>query len=168
MAKKPIVKLSPPWDGYMSMLASFFKGDNRIRVGECAKGVGTIEVFDTKMYVALGQVLRTKLRFGNVKLEIRLVPANGIKTAMKGEMTDLAALKYVLSKNPAFAKIISRKTAMGNFVYVLFKPEVLLWYNDNLASPYKQSATVYEQAALTVFVDRLGVSYATEPARGAK
>lgn len=127
MAKKPIVKLSTPWDEYMSILASFFKGDNRVRVGICdRKRVATIEVFDTKMYVALGQVLRTKLRFGNVKLEIRLVPANGLK-AYKGEMTDLAALKYVLSKNPAFAKIISRKMAMGNFVYVLFKPEVLLW-----------------------------------------
>lgn len=167
MAKKPIVKVSPPWDGYMSMLASFFKGDKRIRVGECAKGVGTIEVFDTKMYAALDQVLRTKLRFGNVKLEIRLVPANGLK-AYKGEMNDLAALKVVLSKNPAFHKIISRKTEVGNFVFVMFKPVVLMWYNDNLGSPYKQTTSVYELAAQTVFKDKIGVSYATEPARGAK
>lgn len=169
MAKKgDKVKLSPPWDGHMSMLASFFKGDGRVRVGGGTdKGVGTIEVFDAKMYAALARVLRKNLRFGNVRLAIRLVPADGVNRA-KGEMTDIAALKVVLSKNPAFHKIVSRKTQVGNFVYVMFKPVVLMWYNDNFGSPYKQTASVYEIAAQKVFRDELGVSYATEPDRKAK
>ena len=160
------LKLSPPWDGHMNMLASFFKGDDRVRVGGGTNNrVGTIEVFDTKMYAALEQVLRKRLRFGNVTLTINLVPANGMKKP-KGEMTDLAALKYVLSKNPAFAKFITRKTELGASVYCLFRPVVLMWYNDNLCSPWKQSASVYELEAQTVFKDEIGVSYATEPPRG--
>mgnify|MGYP003321061786 CR=1 FL=1 len=162
--KSENVKLSPPWDGYMNMLASFFKGDKRVRVGGCDdKRVGTIEVFDTKMYCALEQVLNKKIRFGNVTLRIRIVPANDLK-AFKNTMTDLAALKVVLSGNPAFAKFITRKTEVGNAVFCMFKPVVLMWYNDNLGSPYKQTASVYELAAQTVFKG-CGASYATEPVR---
>lgn len=165
--KSEKVRLSPPWDGHMSKLASFFKGDDRVRVGTCGMGyVANIEVFDTKMYSALEQVLNKRIRFGNVVLKINLVPANGVK-AFKGEMTDLAALKVVLKDNPAFAKIVSRKTELGNNVFVLFKPVVLMWYNDNLASPYKQSTSVYELEAQIVFKD-LGVSYSTEPQKGIK
>ena len=34
---KKEIKLSPPWDGHMSMLASFFAGDKRVRVGYVGK-----------------------------------------------------------------------------------------------------------------------------------
>lgn len=164
MNKEKEIKLSPPWDGYMHMLASFFKGDGRVIVGACDdKRVGTIEVFDTKMYCALEQVLNKRIRFGNVVLKIRIVPANGLK-AFKNTMTDLAALKVVLSKNPAFAKFITRKTPVGNMVFCMFKPVVLMFYNDNLASPYKKTTAVYEAAAFHVFKD-CGVSYATEPVK---
>lgn len=170
MAKKnETVKMSPPWDGYMNMLASFFRGDDRIRVG-CGtdKRVGTVAVFDSKMYAALEQVLKTRVRFGNVVLRINIVPADGLK-AFKGEMTDLEALRCVLSKNPAFAKFVSRKTELGNFVYCMFKPVVLMWHNDNPASPYKQTASVYETAALEVFKSaKIGISYATEPVKCCK
>lgn len=165
------LKMSPPWDGYMNMLASFFKGDTRVRVGSCdGRRVGTIEVFDGDMYQALEQVLNKKLRFGNVVLRIDIVPANCLRgkgdvlNIKERDYTDLAALKVVLSKNPAFAKIISRKTELGNFVFCMFKPVVLMWYNDNLGSPYKQTTSVYEDAALHVFKD-CGVSFATEPVR---
>lgn len=171
MKKK--LKLSPPWDGYMSMLASFFAGDKRVRVGYCEDGVGTIEVFDQKMFDALSMVLRTKIRFGNVRLRINLVLGECVKHDRNGkrrqiEMTDLQALKEVLRLNPAFSKIKSEKGAMFDFVFCIFKPLVIQWYNDNLGNPWKLSASTYEQQADFVFKRELGVSFTTEPPKGAK
>ena len=172
------LKLSPPWDGHMNMLASFFKGDDRVRVGGGTNNrigaiEGTIEVFDGDMYQALEQVLNKRRCFGKVVLTIDVVPANCLRG--KGEVlkikernyTNLAALKVVLSENPAFHKFITRKIPMGNNVFCMFRPVVLMWYNDNLASPYKQTTSVYEAAAVHLFAD-CGVSYATEPVREAK
>lgn len=169
MAKKSEkVKLSPPWDGYMSMLASFFKGDDRVRVGYCKDGVGTIEVFDAKMYDALNQVLRTKVRFGNVQLKIDVVLAIDAKLPNAVNMTDLAALKVVLSKNPAFSKLKSQKDGAFDFVFCIFKPVVLQWYNDNLGNPWKLSTSTFEEQADFVFKTELGVQFTTEPPKGAK
>lgn len=175
MAKKSEkVKLSPPWDGHMSMLSSFFAGDKRVRVGYCEDGCGCIEVFDGDMYQALEQVLRKQLRFGNVRLEIRVVPANCLRG--KGDVlnirektfTDLAALKVVLKENPAFSKIRRDKSSAFDFVFVLFKPVVLQWYNDNLGNPWKLTTSTHELAADWVFKAELGVSFTTEPPKGAK
>ena len=166
--KQEKVKLSPPWDGHMSMLASFFAGDSRVKVGYCGgNSVGTIEVFDTKMYVALQQVMRQKVKLGNVTLKISIVPANGVKL-YKDELTDLAALKEVLKGNPAFSKIKSEKGGMFDFVFCIFKPVVLQWYNDNLGNPWKLTTSTYEKQADFVFKRELGVSFTTEPPKGFK
>ena len=168
MKKTNKVKMSPPWDGHMSMLASFFAGDSRVKVGYCGdNNVGTIEVFDTKMYVALQQVMRQKVKFGNVTLKISIIPANSVK-AFKGEMTDLQALKEVLKGNPAFSKIKSEKGGMFDFVFCIFKPLVIQWYNDNLGNPWKLTTSTYEKQADFVFKRELGVSFTTEPPKGAK
>lgn len=170
MAKKSnMVKLSPPWDGHMSMLASFFAGDNRVRVGYVGKdGVGRIEVFEPEMLDALSQVIRGKVRFGNVTLKVDVVLADGIKPEPCKKMTDLEALKYVLKKNPAFSKIKKSSDGMFEFVFCIFKPVVLMWYNDNLGSPWKLSASTFEEQADFVFKTELGVQFTTEPPKGVK
>lgn len=168
MAKKSEkVKLSPPWDGHMSMLASFFAGDNRVRVGYVGKdGIGRIEVFDSKMFDALSQVLRPSIRFGNVTLKIEIVRKFDPKPCE--QMTDLAALKVVLKENPAFSKLKSQKDGAFDFVFCLFKPVVLQWYNDNLGNPWKLSTSTFEIEADKVFKTELGVQFTTEPPKGAK
>lgn len=161
------VKLSPPWDGHMSMLASFFAGDGRVKVGYCDDTrTGTIEVLDSRMYDALSQVLRTSIRFGNVTLKLNLVPKFEPKVCPK--MTDLEALKVVLAQNPAFSKVKVQKAAAGAFVFVLFKPVVLQWYNDNLGNPWKLTTSTHELQADRVFKRGLGVSFTTEPPAGTK
>lgn len=166
--KKPVIKMSPPWDGHMSKLAAFFAGDKRIRVGYCENGVGIIECFDSKMCDALSQVIRAKVKFGNVTLKVDVVLADGVKPQPCVQMTDLAALKYVLKENPAFSKIKAQKGGMFDFVFVIFKPVVLMWYNDDLSSPWKLSTSTYEKEADVVFKTEIGVSFTTEPPKGVK
>lgn len=161
-SKSDKVKLSPPWVGHMSMLASFFKGDKRVRIGSVEGRTGIIEVFCNDMYQALSLVLRQKIRFGNVTLNINLVPSNGMKLKTK-EMSDLDALKVVLKKNPAFDKIRTTKDGPMQFVTALFKPVVLQWYNDNIGNPWKLTTSIFESEANKVFKGELGICWSTSP-----
>lgn len=169
MKKTNKVKMSPPWDGHMSMLASFFAGDKRVRVGYCdGNSHGIIECFDSKMFDALSQIIRSKVKFGNVTLKVDVVLAAGVEPKPCPHLTDLQALKEVLKGNPAFSKIKSEKGAMFDFVFCIFKPLVLQWYNDNLGNPWKLTTSTYEKQADFVFKRELGVSFTTEPPKGAK
>ena len=118
------------------------------------------------MFDALAQVLRMKVRFGNVTLKLALCGKFDPKPCV--QMTDLEALKVVLKENPAFSKLKAQKDGAFNFVFCLFKPVVLQWYNDNLGNPWKLSTSTYEEQADKVFKTELGVQFTTEPPKGAK
>ena len=163
MKKDKKVKLSPPWHEHMAMLKAFFAGDDRIAVGDCGDDkVAFIGVKDAELLSAMNEVLAKRVRFGNAALKIEVVPANGIKEKKVKAMSKADALKTVLKGNPAFCKFMKKKTPTGFAVFALFEPFVLQWYADNIGSPWKLRTAVYEQAALRVFRNGLGVSFATE------
>lgn len=190
MNKEKEIKLSPPWCGYMQMLKSFFKGDDRIIVeDEVEKGVVTdaktgkplkgnwmissILVKDADLAIALKTALARKVTFGNVSLCIDIVPANETieakvqkKVKAGKKFTPLAALKEILKKNPAFDRLVCRPFMDTRRHYCVFKPAVLQWYDDNLESIWKLTTGCHETLAVRMFAGDVGCLFCTAPKEG--
>lgn len=124
---------------------------------------------DTDMLEALDSILVQRIQFGKIELAVNLVPANK-KVANYVWCVDWApkgaeALKCVLKENTALDKIVEKYIPMlkCKHVFAIFKPVVLQFACDNIASPWKLVSRVYEDAAREIFHDT-GVSFCTNKA----
>lgn len=171
-------RLSPPWIEHMSKLAAFFAEDKRIEVSQEIDdgGKGTVygKIFfdgDLNSYDAFNLVFNKKVEFGKVKLVINVIPANKnleAKVAKRSPnrpktLTDLAALKLVLSKNPVFDRMKFSTFLDTRRCFCIFKPVVLQWYADNLCSPWKLNTGIPEVVADIVFRQGVGALFCTLP-----
>lgn len=172
------LNLAPPWVSHVSMLEAFFDGDPRFAFeyeGEVAGKKSAVRakvlVNDADTAIALGQVLATKVKLGNVTLELVVTPANEAvlasvnkKLKLNKKFTDVAALKKVLEANPKFDKLVSRPFMDTRRTFCVFKPVVIQWSADNIGSPWKLISDCMEYVADSVFKNELGVLFCTAPA----
>lgn len=150
MAKE--VKLSPPWIEYVDKLDVFFKKDDDIEIDyedgdeEDEKKI-KIFVDNQKKAEALEELLPREKFFGNVKVNIVIIPNN--------EDNKVSALKTLLEGNEAvsFIETITMPFAINSFTYVVFEKEVVQYWNDNLADYNGLTSTLYQDLAKEIFED---------------
>ena len=154
------VKLSPPWDIFYREINAMFMRDPEVRV------MYDEEALTLKLYVsnddkadALMQVLPPQKTFGNVTLQIEVVPANDI---VNGSASQLWT--RVFFGNDAVNDIREVKGIAGlpDMTFVLFRKEVVQYYTDNLRDLHGITSTLYQTIANDIFLIPDGVYFCTD------
>ena len=158
------LNLVSPWVEYYHKVQAFFKNDPDITV------IFDDEELELKIYVAndvdkfeaLRVLLPETKEFGAIKLKITLIPSNKddvhtrIPTRRLGFYNagseSEALLIKALRGNGAF---MFSKTISGimtsPIVYIVFRNEVVQYYNDDLGDYYGQCSTLYQNLAADIF-----------------
>ena len=152
---------SAPWVTYVSELEQMFKYDSEVHV------VYDEEKYTVRMFVesgtkasALKQLLPEEKTFGDVKLSIVIVPANGTFIPIPD---DDSPFYFALRGNGAFAFIKVISGIFSNVItYVVFKNKVVQYFDDNLGDIYGQRSTLYQEIAKNLFNKIDGVFYCTD------
>lgn len=146
-------KLSP-WETYYKELDAMFKHDGDVHI------VFDEDAYKIKMYVnddakasALAELIPTEKKLGNITLKIDIVPANGFM-----EVKNVYDMAFLC--NPVVAGIIE---TFGVFraTYVIFKAEVVQYYDDNIGDYYGNCSTLYQDIARNIFNQKEGVFFCT-------
>ena len=151
------VNLVSPWMNYFHKLEAMFREDPAIKL-QFNK-----EDFVIKIYVegeskasALSQLLPESVTFGNVKLYINVIPANKLESS-------LSLFEKAFEGNPALSFVMSVSGAStNNFDFVVFKKEVVQYYDDNLGDINGIRSTLYQDLAKELFGSPDGVYYCTD------
>ena len=154
-----MAKLAPPWVTFASELAQLFKYDPEVHV------VYDNDACEVRLYVdsapkatALTELLPTGKDFGNVTLNVNVIPANGVLAVSRPSLWTAA-----FKDNGAFSFV---KTVRGIFsndlTYVVFKNRVVQYFNDDLGDIYGQCSTLYQEIAKHIFGETEGVFFCTD------
>ena len=155
------VSLVSPWVEYYRKLNALFREDPDVNV------IYNEEKIEVRIYVngsekveAIAQLLPEEKVFGNVTLNIVIVPDNSFGLLRETNRNDL--FKKAFSGNGAFSFVKTIKGVFNNDItYVVFKSEVVRYYNDDLGDIYGCRTTLYQELAKEVFVKQEGVFYCT-------
>ena len=158
------LKLSAPWVEFYRQVEAFFKYDSEVKV------IYDEEEAEIKLYVdnatkadALTELLPIEKDFEcGMNLKITIIPSN--KDDNKVNATNSAnifvnafdgneALSYVQCVTGIFS---------NDIVYVVFKNEVVQYFNDNLGDIHGIRSTLYQDIAKNVFNAFPNVYYCTD------
>lgn len=156
-----IIKKSAPWVTYYREVNELFKKDKDVFV------VFDEENVELKIYVkdqikasAIQYLMPTEKEFGNVVLKIDVIPSNG--TQLRGISTAnvlTIACDAFLSNDAVYG--VTDVSAMFDLVYVVFRKEVVQFFDDNIGDINGNCSTLYEAIARDVFED-IGIKYCTD------
>lgn len=145
------LKLSAPWEIYCRKVQALFSKDPEIAVSGIAQRSGTrvmtIQTCNMDKYNALMQVFPTVKFFGDaaLQIDIRLPNEDEFKLDLQNLMEDL------FDGNEAVDKVCVSLDPFGNEqTYVMFKPEVMQFFNDNIRDYNGICTTVAENLARDV------------------
>lgn len=141
-------KLSPPWVIYANKISVLFGRDPEINIVSTLNADAPevrLYVNNAKKAEAIKSLLPTSVNFGNVILNIYVIPAND----SGDDIADTIAVAF--SGNPIFKKIV-RNTELSEFqgTYVVWAKEVVQFYNDSLASCYGLYSGLPEEIAAQI------------------
>jgi len=149
--------LSSPWNIYYNKINAFFMRDPEVNV------IFDEENYKIKLYVsnekkaaALSKILVSQREFGNITLDIEVIPPNGtLKNTTKADLAD------AFTNNGALYDI----EEVGGFgfsaIYVIFQKEVVQYFTDDLGSYYGKASTLYEDIAREIFDVDTGIFFCT-------
>lgn len=142
------LKLSPPWNTFVSELKALFGEDKDIRI-EYDEDAYKVNLFvnDPKKAEALGLLIPEERIYGNVALKIAVIPAN------VNDMADADIVDAAFKGNPVLKEVLRLKTPFGEYDYAVFRKEVVQFFNDDLTDPHGNESTLFEDIARDVFGD---------------
>ncbi len=155
------VNLSPPWIIYYREVNAFFEHDPDVKVlFDDDKSEIKLYVSDSDKAKALSELFPVEKVFGEVRLKITIIPANGASFGFKS--SNYSTVQAALKNNSIVDRI---ETVSGLFNYdlhyVLFKKEVVQYFTDNLGDYNGYCSTLYENIARDIFGDVVGVFFCT-------
>lgn len=158
------LKLASPWANCFRQFKAFFQKDPDIRVvfDEDAPAIKIYAENKTKAE-ALAYLMPTSRQFGNVTLQITIIPANGAPINSDAYGNSRSAIVDALKCNKAVVGFQPVESAGFSALYVLFAREVVSYFNDNLADLNGLTSTLYQNLAEEVFPNHSGVFFCTEP-----
>lgn len=152
------LNLSSPWEIFYKKMEAFFDCDPEITLNiNRDTNIVMLYVRNTDKAEALTQLLPEKKEFGNITVEIRVVPANDIR--------DTASLYETAFKdNPVFAYASDGDgTSIGEgHTFVVFAREVVQYFNDSLDDINRIESTLYQEIAKDIFEEDPNVKYCTD------
>lgn len=155
--------ISSPWYTFQRKVKALFGSDPDYKIGdvrECGD-VGAnyefdIEVRNHEKFVAMERALPKVKFFGNVKLRINLFDEEN------GGENRLDLLRTIFGGNPAVDRIVEARDAADTMHgYVLFKPEVVQFFNDDLSDYNGNWSGLAQDIAREIFDDMAGIHFCT-------
>ena len=140
------VNLATPWATFYTELEMLFEKDPcvKLQFEDGDEKVIKIYVDSTAKADALAKILPAEKTFGNVVVKVEVIPAN----VDEKSLFDL--YKDAFYGNPIVDKFESTSFPM-EFNYILFKKEVVQYFNDDLSDYNGMESTLYEDIAKDVF-----------------
>ena len=153
------VKISSPWISYYREVNALFGADPDVRVEYDNENiVMKLFVDDQDKADAIAHLLPQQKVFGNIVLDIRVIPAN--KSLTKTDYVERA-----FKGNPNFSRMVKTPieiTQTNPFNYALFRNFVAQYFNDNLHDPHGNVNTLLENIARDVIGEDEGVYFSTD------
>lgn len=160
------LKLAPPWVTFVNEIKALFGKDPQVSV---AYDNNEVEV---KLYIdnalkaeAIEKILPTSKQFGNVELKITIIPSNP-PTSNLDKMPLGCVFDVAFDGNPVYSFSRNVDSVFSNVLtYVVFKNEVVQFFNDNLNDIYGNVSTLYQEIASDVFEVGPSVFFCTDVKR---
>lgn len=155
MAEK--MKLSPPWVTYVNEIKALFAEDPEIKILYDEDSY-TLKLFvdDADKAMALAKLIPEKKEFGNVVLNIQIVPAN----------SDDYDIDQIFNKafdgNPVLSYTAAFDTPFGHVTYAVFQKKVIQFFNDQMDDINGNKSMLPQDAARDVFGERTDIFFCTE------
>lgn len=155
--EKEDMKISAPWVTYLHKLEAMFGQDPDIRI------TASEDCKEIKLFVngsdkanALSLLLPAEKEYCGVNLKITVFPSN----INSGKA---ALFRKAFDGNPLYDETIVVHPEWTNnpFTYVMFKQEVVQYWNDNLGDPHGNVTTLAQDLARDLFDIHSGVYYST-------
>lgn len=151
------VNITAPWIGFYHKMLALFGRDPDISIGfDEEKNIIKFYVNGKDKREAIEQILPSEVTFGKVNVEIIVVPSN-----LKATKAD--TIRKAFEGNPLFSDVIEiqMEGTSNPFTYVMFKPEVVQYWDDNIGDPHGNVTTLAQDLAREILnID--GVLYSTE------
>ena len=164
------LKLSPPWVIFVNEIKALFGRDPEIGItydnDEC---VVKLHIENHDKAEAIAQMLPVTKEFGNVILNIEVIPANKNLSNAKTDYTKMSydeIFDIMFNGNPAYKYSRTIDGILSNrLTYVVMERRVVSYFSDNLNDLFGNITTLYQEIAHDVFDgDNLrGVFFCTEP-----
>ena len=153
------VKLSPPWCTYVHYIESIFKGDPDVSIRYSEEDY-LVQIFVDKeeKYEAIRTLMPSCKAFGNVTLTIQVVPAD----EDKAQKDILDVFKKAFKGNPNVKDIVSIEMFGATMNYIVFKKEVVQFFNDDLTDLHGAESTLNEIIAKELFDGYIGINFCTD------
>lgn len=150
-----------PWIDFYREVEALFKKDPSVRVlyNDEQKEL-RLYVEDSDKAYALAEVMPTDKVFGNVKLNINIIPGNSLakSTTIKPE----EYFQHIFKGNPILMDVQSVYGVFSNpITYVVFRKEVVQYFNDDLGDINGLRSTLWEDIARDVFTEIDSVYFCT-------
>ena len=146
-------KISPPWILYVSQINALFSNDPDITLEyDNDKVEVKLYVDNNKKAAALMYLLPFEKKFGNVTLDIIIIPSNH-NVVEKVDLTTMEDyFEAAFENNPVFAFTRVVEGIFSNtLTYVVFKNRVVQFFADNLNDIHGNISTLYQELAKDVF-----------------
>ena len=160
-----LLKLSAPWQIYYKELCALFDKDEEIHIiYDQDDQIINIYVENEAKADALAEMLPTFKHFGSMKITIVIIPANKCNARRsKGSI-----IEDIFYKNPIVDDIVTIDGVMTNpITYVIFKKEVVQYYNDSLSDAHGMCSTLYQDIAERIFDEHEGIFFCTNTTEAA-
>lgn len=156
------MRLEPPWETYYRELSLLFDDDPDLQViYDSYEQEIKIYADDEAKYSALSALLPAEKEFGNVKLKVTIVPSN-VKMR-KVHMPTSEMFEDLFDDNPIVHDIV-RSTGIYEATYIVFRKEVVQYYNDDIGDINGLCSTLYQDIAKKIFENHDGVHFCTDKA----
>lgn len=142
------VKMYSPWVVFANEVKKLFERDEEVEVKyDNDEVMLSILVSDQDKYEALRRLIPAKKEFGNVTLNINVIPAN----VNYDNASEVDLVKRAFARNPAIDNIRTYNTPLGDVTYVAFDRCVVSVDADDMSDPNGYKSTLYQEIAKDIF-----------------
>ena len=143
------LNLSAPWITFAHEITALFEKDPEIKViYDNDEAIVKLYVENAEKAEALQALLPESRSFGNVTVKIVVIPAN----ALDERPTSLFLKAF--EGNPVLSYVKDVECPLGKFNYVVFRNEVVQFFNDQLDDVNGNKSTLYQDIAKDVFEEK--------------
>ena len=153
------VGLSSPWAIYYRQLEALFMKDPQVKViFDADIPEVQIRVEGEEKAEAISKLLPITKDFGAVTLNIKVIPANML------EESRIALFQKAFEGNEGFSRIeiVDNEFLSNPINFVVFKKEVVQYFNDDIGDLHGVCSTLYQDIAKDIFGQAEGIFFCTE------
>ena len=153
------ISLSAPWTVYYRKIQALFEQDPEINI-LYDEDNATIRLYvdNEEKGRALDLLLPTEVVFGNITLHIAIIFANN-----RVESSNKSIFETIFSGNPILKYVQEVRIPCSNtMTFIVFKKEVVQFFNDDTGDIHGLESTLYENIARDIFKKTTGVYFCTD------